>query len=248
MGRLERERLFHDALARQLEASELPPRPLDSVELEMLSGVCLQGLRVLDLGCGRGDLTLWLAGQGADVAAIDLSPGMVAVANERLARFSGGAARAIAGPVEGLPFEDDEFDLVVGKWVLHHLDLAVAAPEIARVLKPGALGVFGETSASNPVLMLARRWLPGRLGIPRAGTEDERPIDSEALSQLRLNFGSVRPRHRPFFFFGMLDRQVLHRRWSAVSRAASAIDSLLARMPVLGRLSYYMVLQVRARG
>jgi SAM-dependent methyltransferase len=244
-GRLERERHFHDARARELEASELPPRPPDPTEEAMVSGVRFRGLRVLDLGCGKGDLTLWLASQGADVTAVDLSPGMIEVTNERLAKFADGPARAIAAPVESLPFERDEFDLVIGKWILHHLDLGAAAPEIARVLKPGALGVFGETSASNPLLMVARKWLPGRFGIPRVGTEDERPIDAEAMSVLRFNFGSVSARHRPFVFFGMLDRQVLHRRWPAISKATGAVDSVLARIPILGRLSYFMVLTVR---
>jgi SAM-dependent methyltransferase len=245
-GRLERERQFHDALAGEFEASELPIRPLDAVERTMVSGVRFRGLRVLDLGCGKGDLTLWLANQGAEVAAIDLSPLMVDLTNERIARFADGAAQAVAGPIESLPFDEDEFDLVIGKWILHHLDLAAAAPEIARVLKPGACGIFGETSASNPLLMFARRWLPGRYGIPRYGTEDERPVDSDAMAHLRLNFSSVRASYRPFVFFGIFDRQVLRHRWAAASRVAGSMDSLLARMPALGRLSYYVVITVRA--
>lgn len=244
-GRLQREREFHDALARELDVSDLPPRPLDPVEREMASGLSFDGLRILDLGCGRGDMTLWLANQGADVTAIDLSPEMVTLANERIARYAAGRARAVSGPVESLPFEDAEFDLVFGKWILHHLELGAAAPEIARVLRPGGRGVFGETSASNPLLMLARRSLPGRFGIPRLGTEDERPIDSRAMALLRQSFGEVDASYRPFLFLGALGRQIQHSKWAWLTRVTEAADSGLARVPALGRLSYYMVLTLR---
>lgn len=212
----------------------------------MTDGVRFDGLRVLDLGCGKGDLTLWLAGRGAEVSALDLSAGMVAIANERIATFGDGRSRAVAGAVENLPFENGEFDLVIGKWILHHLELSAAAPEIARVLKPGGRGIFGETSASNPLLMLARQWLPGRFGIPRLGTEDERPIDRPAMTILRQSFSEVGVSHRPFLFLGMLDRQIQRSRWPWLTRFANEVDTRLARVSAFGRLSYYMVLTVRA--
>lgn len=91
------------------------------------------GTRVLDVGCGSG-LTLVLAAQrGAVPAGIDISPGLLGVARERLPD-----ADLREGDMEVLPFPDGAFDAVLGISAFQFAgDPLRALREAARVLSPG---------------------------------------------------------------------------------------------------------------
>jgi SAM-dependent methyltransferase len=104
--------------------------------------------RVLEVGCGWGELAEWIAREtGAEVVAVDLSPRMVELARER------GVDAGVAD-VQSLPFEDAIFDVVVAAWMLYHVpDLDRGLAEIARVLRPG--GTFD--AATNSRLHLQER-------------------------------------------------------------------------------------------
>lgn len=88
--------------------------------------------RVLEVGCGWGELAEWLAKEtGAEVVAVDLSERMVSLARER-------GVDARLGDVQELEFADGEFDCAVAAWMLYHVpDLDGAIAELARVLRPG---------------------------------------------------------------------------------------------------------------
>jgi ubiquinone/menaquinone biosynthesis C-methylase UbiE len=240
--RQERERAFHDALAADLDPAAMPPQPLGPLDLAAVhSAGDLAGKRVLDLGCGSGDLTLALVHAGARVTAVDLSAGMLAVARRRCERFWAGPAQPafVAAAAEDLPFADDAFDVVVGRFILHHLDMARAPAEIARVLAPGGIAVFVENSGANPLLMFARRHLTGRFGIPRYGTEDERPLQPQDLRMLERTFARVELAYPVFDFLTIFDRQVLRYRWPRISRACVAVDGWLWRtVPRARRFSF----------
>ena len=147
----------------------------------------LRGKRALDYGCGHGMAAVVLARAGADVTAFDLSPGYVAEARERL-RANGVSGTVVAADGEHLPFPDRSFDAVWGNAILHHLDLAKAGRELARVMKPGGVAVFCEPWGGNPLLSLARRWLPYP-GKDR--TPDELPLTARDLEPLRGCFPVV---------------------------------------------------------
>src|SRR5204863_4561784 len=92
---------------------------------------------------------------GADVVATDLSAGMVAAAGQRIDRYrpnSSAQTLVVSAEETGLP--DAAFDLVVGKWIVHHVDVEAVARESARVLRAGGLAAFIENSAMNPVLRI----------------------------------------------------------------------------------------------
>ena len=98
--------------------------------------------RVLEVGCGWGELAAWLAQEtGADVVAIDLSPRMVELARER-------GVDARVGDVQQLAFPDASFDVAVAAWMLYHVpDLDRALAELARVVRPGGRLVAVTNSA-----------------------------------------------------------------------------------------------------
>lgn len=97
------------------------------------------GQRVLDLGCGPGDGTAWLAAQGAAAIGLDYSAGMVASAR----REPSLVGRLVRGDAGRLPFAEASFDKVVCTNSFHHYpDHARALAEMRRVLKPGGLLVL----------------------------------------------------------------------------------------------------------
>lgn len=94
------------------------------------------GARVLELGCGTGKNSEWLAAQAADLVALDFSAGMLAVARRRV---SSPNARFVEHDItRAWPVADGVIDVVVGNLVLEHVrDLAPIYSEAARVLTPG---------------------------------------------------------------------------------------------------------------
>jgi ubiquinone/menaquinone biosynthesis C-methylase UbiE len=100
------------------------------------------GDRVLDVGCGTGDLAMAakaLAGPAGEVHGIDASPKMIAVARGKAAKAGTGVAFQV-GLIEDISFPDDHFDVVLNTLMMHHLpdDLKrTGLAEISRVTKPG---------------------------------------------------------------------------------------------------------------
>ncbi|MFJ3159806.1 class I SAM-dependent methyltransferase [Streptomyces kanasensis] len=92
------------------------------------------GPRVLDLGAGTGKLTATLIAVGADVTAVEPDPAMLTELRRALP-----AARALPGSAEAIPLPDASVDAVLAGNALHWFDMAVAGPEIARVLAPGGI-------------------------------------------------------------------------------------------------------------
>lgn len=104
--------------------------------------------RTLEVGAGTGFFLVNLAKAGLlgdELHATDISQGMLDVC-ERNAHEHGFEVRTRRGDAEALPYDDDEFDLVIGHAVLHHLPAPQRAlEEMQRVLRPGGrLVVAGE--------------------------------------------------------------------------------------------------------
>jgi len=245
-GAREREAAFHDRLADEGGPEPAPPRRSNWWERSLLEAAQpLAGARVLELGCGDGELTFKLVdGGAAELTAVDISPAMVRLARARLRRFRPEApVRFLEAPAEETGLEPEGIDLVVGKWVLHHLDLDRAAEEVHRLLRPGGRGVFIETSAYNPLLALGRTHLPAlvRLGIRRYGTVDERPLSRRDVRMIGARFSSVRVDHPDFFLLHIFDRNVLGFRSQRWTRRFLRWDEAIGRRaPFLGPLSYYL--------
>ena len=91
------------------------------------------GSRVLDVGCGGGDLLAWFDRLGAVTAGIDPAPGMVGLARERVP-----SADVRPGDAEHLPWPDASFDLVTSVNALQFADDTLdALAELARVTRSG---------------------------------------------------------------------------------------------------------------
>jgi SAM-dependent methyltransferase len=129
--------------------------------LEWLAGQ--PGERILDLGCGDGQLTLRIAESGACVTGVDASPQMAAAARSR-------GVEAEEGSAEALPFADSSFDAVFSNAALHWIqDQDAMLDQVHRVLKTGGrfvaeMGGQGNIAAIRVALMavLARYGFAGR--------------------------------------------------------------------------------------
>jgi SAM-dependent methyltransferase len=241
------ERDFHDRQA-WLRSRALRPddyRVDDGVYLDHASWIRpafarlgdVRGRSVLDLGCGHGMAAVVLARRGARVVGCDVSAGYLAEARRR-ARASGVRADWVAVNGEVLPFADGAFDAVWGNAVLHHFDLARAAAELHRVLRPGGVGVFCEPWGENRWLRLARREFtyPGK-----DRTADEEPLGVRDVAALRRVFPSVEVAGHQLL--AMASRVV--RRPALVRLLFRLDDALLRRLPRWQRYCRYVVIAVR---
>ncbi len=110
------------------------------------------GERVLDLGCGDGQLSARLVATGASVIGLDASPQMAAAARARGIQVAEGSA-------EQMPFEAQSFDAVFSNAALHWVrDQDAMIGEVRRVLKPGGrfvaeMGGHGNIAAIRVALM-----------------------------------------------------------------------------------------------
>lgn len=128
---------------------DMGPHPLWQLESLLEDVPITAGMEVLDLGCGKGASSVFLAREtGARVTACDLW-----VPRDELRRHLEAAGvedrvRAVNGGARDLPFADAAFDVIVSVDAFEYFGTDVRAlPDILRVLRPG-----GRLGMSTPAL------------------------------------------------------------------------------------------------
>ncbi len=139
-----------DELAENYETmrEELDWSPFEHVE-EAFRDFNLSGARILDVGCGTGEVARRLQARGAEPYGLDISPEMCMTAAER----SENIPFLPHDLNEPLPFDDARFDAVIALGCLEYLpDIEAVVDEFCRVLtKDGLfLGVFERCGADCP--------------------------------------------------------------------------------------------------
>lgn len=136
------------------------PERLREEEVGLLGDV--DGLDVLEIGCGSAPCARWLAARGARVVGLDVSAGMLAHALRAMTNDDRRVPLVLAG-AEHLPFADESFDIACSAFgaIPFVADSARAMREAARVLRPGGRWVF---ATNHPM-----RWMflddPGPEGL-----------------------------------------------------------------------------------
>ncbi len=155
--------------------------------------------RVLDWGCGRGQLTHLLNERGVRVDSLDYDPDADGVEVRPLERYPGLEADFTNDPVT-LPFEDDTFDAVLSMGVLEHVaDPEASLDEIARIAKPGSpLYVYKLPNTASYLEAIARRtggYYHGQLPDDRLYTLDSARalLERHGYQVLELRYANMLP-------------------------------------------------------
>jgi SAM-dependent methyltransferase len=155
------------------------------------------GGRVLDVGCGTGQLGGAIASEGYDVFGADLSASMLTKAQGR------GLVGAAVGTTRALPFKDNAFDLALTVATLHHLEtpenVMATVTEMARVVKRGGYVVLWDHNPANPYWPILMKRVPQDSGDERLVPLDEllRDVRMAELDQHRVFRSGLTPEFIP---------------------------------------------------
>jgi ubiquinone/menaquinone biosynthesis C-methylase UbiE len=216
----------------------------------------LEGKRVLELGCGLGHFSVFLAKQGAKVTGIDIGPNLIAASNA-IAKINQVNCEFLTTNMVSLPFQSQTYDVVIGIAVLHHLsesDVSKALSETHRVLNEAGMAIFLESVENSKLFNFIQNLFPtGRTSdyrpsiLQRGAWKDyvrlldERDMTNrELISEGKKHFRSVRISPYGFLFrlidlIGKKHRQTIYR-----------LDEVIFKMfPPLGWLSQSVLVEYR---
>ena len=255
-----REAGFHDAWAHGTSVEAIRVREsFDSVtamenQFILKRAGSLRSKTVLDIGAGLGESSVYFALQGAQVTAVDVSPGMVETAL-RLARQHGVEINGVVSAGEDLRLRDGAYDVVYLANTIHHVrDRDLLFRQILRALRPGGWFFSYDPLAYNPVIGIYRRMATA------VRTLDESPLTIDDVRLARRYFARVE--HREFWIltlllfvkYYLLDR--VHpnqdRYWKRILKETPrrlwwwqplrVLDSVLTRLPLVRWLAWNIVL------
>jgi SAM-dependent methyltransferase len=262
----QREADFHDAWAASTpldqvlvrESFEAPTAVENQFILSRMGS--LAGKKLLDIGAGLGESSVYFALQGARVTTVDISPQMVETALS-LGRKFGVELEGIVSGAENLNLPAESYDLVYVANTIHHVhDRASLFEQISRALKPGGMFFSYDPLAYNPAINVYRRMATA------VRTPDESPLRIADIKLAQKHFSSVE--HREFWIatlllfakYYLLDR--VHpnqdRYWKRILRETPGslwwwmplrwLDQVLTRIPFVRWLGWNVVIYGRKDG
>lgn len=214
----------------------------------------LHGKKLLDIGAGLGESSVYFALQGARVTTVDVSPGMVETAL-KLGKKFGVQLESIVAGAEDLDVPEGSYDFVYIANTIHHVrNRGMLFERMCRALKPRGMFFSYDPLAYNPAINVYRRMAT------QVRTPDESPLTVADLELARQYFRNVG--HREFWILSLLlfakyylkDR--VHpnedRYWKRILREPGstlwwwkplqAIDSALTRVPFVRWLAWNTVM------
>jgi SAM-dependent methyltransferase len=214
----------------------------------------LAGKRILDVGAGLGESSVYFALQGAAVTTTDISPGMVAAAL-KLGELHGVKLEGLVTSGESLGFPENYFDYVYIANTIHHVaGKRELFTKIHATLKPGGKFFSWDPLAYNPVIEVYRRMATD------VRSDDESPLRLRNLRLAREFFPDVQ--HQEFWIttlalflkYYLIDR--VHpnedRYWKRIFRETEtslwwwkplrSLDVLLSRIPLVKLMAWNMVM------
>jgi ubiquinone/menaquinone biosynthesis C-methylase UbiE len=138
---------------------------LEQPALRRLLPARFESLRVLDLGCGFGDLARDIVASGAtEVVAVDISERMISEAQRRT---HDPRITYVRSAIEDFDVDAASFDVIVSSLTLHYIqDYASVVRGVASALRPGGTFVF---SVEHPICTAldAQEWHRNAKGAPQ---------------------------------------------------------------------------------
>ncbi len=158
--------------------------------------------KIVEVGCGGGIFSEYIASHGYNVLGVDISEGAINVAKEHASITNVKVDYQLA-TVYQLPFEDESFDVVMSSDFLEHLeDLVKAISEMSRILKKGGLFIF-DTISRNESCVTNFMKLEAEGIIPAGTHEPLLFVQPEELESLAKNCGIdlAKDVNNPYGFF-----------------------------------------------
>jgi SAM-dependent methyltransferase len=255
-----REALFHDRWAESTdadevkvrEAFELPTAPENRFILRRMGP--LQGKRVLDMGAGMGEASVYFALAGAEVTACDVSPKIMEMAIRVGERF-GVRLNGVVAAAEDFEAQHDYYDFVYASNLIHHVaDRKKLFRRIHAALKVGGKFFSWDPLLYNPIIKIYRPMAAG------VRSPDESPLTFKDVTLARQYFVNVG--HREFWISSLalfLKYYFIDRVHPSQERYCKRIfketpaslwwwmplrlaDNVLERIPLVRRLAWNMVM------
>jgi 2-polyprenyl-3-methyl-5-hydroxy-6-metoxy-1,4-benzoquinol methylase len=194
-NRIETERQFHDDWANSEQVEKIDVRAANEVctapEMRYITQRLgnLQGKRLLDVGCGLGEASVYFAMQGADVTSSDLSQGMLD-ATSRLAKANGVSVKQHVASAEDMQLSPDtKFDVIYAGNLLHHVNIEETIMRVKPHLSSGGVFVSWDPLAYNPAINVYR------VMATDVRTPDEHPLKWADIKLFHKHFGRVETRY-----------------------------------------------------
>lgn len=238
-GRLAREAEFHDSLFARggrewlggVNRLQAPARDLLD---RRLRGGPEPGV-VVEVGVGRvSRLADPEVRRGALGVALDISQ----VGLRRAASAAGSDVAFVRADAQRLPLRSGAVDLIVGTSIVHHLDVATTAGEMARALRADGRVLLLEPRVGSPLLRVFRRFTPG------LRSADEHPLSPRDIATLRERFASSQV--DDFALTSLVAAPLLRRGvGGALAAALGRLDRLVLRLvPALSRWAWIAVIEL----
>jgi SAM-dependent methyltransferase len=211
------------AQSRALLCGHTAPELLDAAQVG-------EGTRVLDVGTGPGTIAAAAAERGAEVTAVDAEPSMV----ERARRAAPEADIRLATLPE-LPFSPDEFEAVVGNFVLNHVGHPRSTlAELRRITRPGgriALTVWTGEPAPGQALLgkaLEAAGVARPATVPMLDTEEDFPRTEAGLPAVLRAAELLDVRCETLGWDHVVDPEVW---WSGAAAGIAAVGQTVVAQP-----------------
>ncbi len=198
--------------------------------------------KLLDIGCGNGETSMYFARRGAIVTSIDMSETAVnnTLKNAELHKVKVNAFRLDALEINKI---SDKFDLIIGKFILHHIEPFVQFVEnLYKIVDNNGRAVFYENNARNKILMFFRKTVVGRFGVPKYGDNQEYPFTYLEFKMIKNRFKTVKLYYPQFRFFSLLAPYIFKNNEKS-NRITRKIDNFVyTKIPFFNRYSYIQII------
>lgn len=263
---LQREETFHDEWAESENIDDIDVHTLfesfiaieNSYIIKELGD--LKGKKILDVGAGLGESSVYFALQGAEVYYNDISPKMGEFAT-KLADKHGVKLHLLINPIEKLDLEEGFFDAIYCANLMHHVpeeDQEFWIKTMHNSLKTNGTLVTWDPLRYNPVINVYRRMATD------VRTIDEQPLGFDILDLYKKYFSNVA--HKEFwlgtlwifiyYYFIRRYKPNEVRYWKKIYKEKkskigwwfiplSKLDSLLLKLPLVRRMAWNMVIIAR---